>query len=175
MRGWFMPSFSYLDDPRYPRHKEAAFEIRERITRNINAVPELRALNERAYARYRRYGFEHDKKNFKLDFSDNVLIYTAIKGSRASSTSSSFMGRQPKITIWSGGTEAPDETAQGDWLKLVATAGLQWDKALLDYLVKGDHAIERKTDAFYNGVRISMNRPRPPKPNKEGEGAEGKP
>jgi hypothetical protein len=134
MRGWFMPGFSYLDDPRYPRHKDAAFEIRERITRNINSVPELRALNDRAYARYRRYGFEHDQKNFKLDFSDNVLIYTAIKGSRASSSSSSFMRRQPKITIWSGTTEAPDETAQGDWLKLVATAGLQWDRALLDYL-----------------------------------------
>ena len=33
MRGWFMPGFAYLDDPNYPRHKTAAFKIRELITR----------------------------------------------------------------------------------------------------------------------------------------------
>ena len=54
MRGWFMPGFGYLDDPRYPRHKDAAFAIRDLITEHINAVPEVRALNRRAYARYRR-------------------------------------------------------------------------------------------------------------------------
>ena len=53
MRGWFMPGFGYLDDPKFPRHKAAAFEIRERITKNINAAPEVRALNARAYDRYR--------------------------------------------------------------------------------------------------------------------------
>ena len=47
------------------------------------------------------------------------------------------MTRQPNITIWYGITEAPDETAYGDWMKLVATMGLQWDKAILDYLVTG--------------------------------------
>ena len=50
MRGWFIPGFNYLDDPKYPRNKEAAFKIREMITANINAVPEVRALNQRAYA-----------------------------------------------------------------------------------------------------------------------------
>src|SRR5947207_14343941 len=38
MRGWFIPGFNYLDDPKYPRNKEAAFRIREMITANINAV-----------------------------------------------------------------------------------------------------------------------------------------
>ena len=47
------------------------------------------------------------------------------------------MTRQPNVTIWDGVTEAPDETARGDWMKLVANAGLQWDKAILDYLVAG--------------------------------------
>ena len=27
-------------------------------------------------------------------------------------------------------------------MKLVATAGLQWDKAILEYLVRGNHEIE---------------------------------
>jgi len=51
-------------------------------------------------------------------------------------------------------------------MKLVATAGLQWDKAVLDYLVNGHHEIERKVDPFWNGVSLSINRPRPPKPAK---------
>ena len=163
MRGWFIPGFSYLDDPRYPRHKAAAFAIRDLITEHINAAPEVRALNARAYARYRRYGFAHDTENFKLDFSDDVLIYTAIKGSRASARSRSFMARNPRVTIWSGSTEAPDETAHGPWMEIVATAGLQWDKAILEYLAEGHHEVERDGSEFFGGVRRTMIRPRPPK------------
>ncbi len=49
-------------------------------------------------------------------------------------------------------------------MKLVATAGLEWDKAILQYLVDGDHRIERKGSEFWGGVSLSMDRPRPPKP-----------
>src|SRR5438034_580846 len=66
-----------------------------------------------------------------------------------------------------GSTEAPDETARGDWMKLVANAGLQWDKAVLEYLVRGNHEVERKLETFWNGVSLSINRPRPPKPADE--------
>jgi hypothetical protein len=38
-KGWFMPGFDYVDDPRYPRHKEAAFRIREYITRPSTPMP----------------------------------------------------------------------------------------------------------------------------------------
>ena len=169
MRGWFMPGFGYLDDPKYPRHKEAAFAIRRRITDHINAVPAVRALNARAYDRYRRYGFAHDTENFKMDLTDDVLIYTAIKGSKASPTSADFMTRQPAVTIWSGTTEAPDEPARGDWMTLVATAGLQWDKAILQYLVDGAHVVEREIEPFHGGVSLSLSRARPPKAT---EGAE---
>jgi hypothetical protein len=167
MRGWFTPGFGYLDDPKHPRHKAAAFTIREMFTRNINAAPEVRALNERAYARYKRYGFAFDDTNFKLDFTNDVLVYSAIKGDRANPRAGDFMSRNPNVTIWTGSTEAPDETAYGDWMKLVATAGLQWDKAILEYLVQGQHEIERKQEAFWGGVSLSMNRPRPPKDAKD--------
>jgi hypothetical protein len=163
MRGWFTPGFSYLDDPRHPRYKEAAFRIRELITQHINAAPDVRALNQRAYDRYRRYGFAFDTENFKLDFTNDVLIYSALKGMRASAQSQDFVARQPNVTIWFGTTEAPDETARGDWMTLVATAGLQWDKAVLEYLLEGRHTIERKGDAFWGGVSLTVTRPRPPK------------
>jgi hypothetical protein len=164
MRGWFTPGFGFVDDPKFPRHKEAAFEIRDRFSRAINAASDVRALNERGYARYRRYGHAFDPDNFKLDFTNDVLIYRAIKGSRQSATSSDFMSRNPNVTIWTGSTEAPDETAHGDWMTLVATAGLEWDKAILNYLVEGNHQIERKEEAFFGGVSLSIHRPRPPKP-----------
>jgi len=166
MRGWWMPGFAWLDDARYPRHKDEQMKLLNMITEYVKAAPGTVALNERAYDRYKRYSFDFDQKNFKLDFTNGVLIYKSIKGSRASPQSPDFMTRQPNVTIWDGSTEAPDETARGDWLELVANAGLQWDKAILEYLVQGRHEVERKVDPFWNGVSLSMNRPRPPKPPK---------
>jgi Zinc carboxypeptidase len=166
MRGWWMPGFAWLDDARYPRHKDEQMKLLAIITDYVKAAPATVALNERAYARYKRYSFDFDQKNFKLDFTNGVLIYKAIKGGRANPQSQDFMTRNPNVTVWEGVTEAPDETARGDWLKLVANAGLQWDKAILEYLVQGRHEVERKVDVFWNGAALSMNRPRPPKPAK---------
>jgi hypothetical protein len=164
MRGWWMPGFGWLDDARYPRHKDEQMKLLTMITEFAKAAPGTVALNARAYDRYKRYSFDFDQKNFKLDFTNGVLIYKSIKGARANPQSQDFMTRQPNVTIWDGVTEAPDETARGDWMKLVANAGLQWDKAILEYLVTGRHEVERKVDPFWNGVSLSMNRPRPPKP-----------
>ena len=169
MRGWWMPGFGWLDDAKYPRHKDEQMKLLNMITDYVKQVPGTVALNERAYDRYTRYSFDFDQKNFKLDFTNGVLIYKSIKGARANPQSQDFMTRQPNVTVWDGVTEAPDETARGDWLKLVANAGLQWDKAILEYLVQGKHEIERKVEPFWNGVSLSMNRPRPPKPAKAAE------
>jgi hypothetical protein len=166
MRGWWMPGFGWLDDARYPRHKDEQMKLLNIITDYVKAAPATVALNERAYERYKRYSFDFDQKNFKLDFTNGVLIYKSIKGARANPQSQDFMTRNPNVTVWEGVTEAPDETARGDWLKLVANAGLQWDKAILEYLVQGRHEVERKLDVFWNGVSLTMNRPRPPKPPK---------
>ena len=59
-KGWFIPGFSYTDDARFPRHKEAAFEIRDYITKAINAAEDVYAMNQRNYDRYRRYGADFD-------------------------------------------------------------------------------------------------------------------
>jgi hypothetical protein len=104
-----------------------------------------------------------------MDFTNDVLVYTDIKGERADTgtrvnNEDDFTTRQPNITIWYGVTEAPDETAYGDWMKLVATMGLQWDKALLQYLLDGHHVVDRKGTSFFGGSTLSLDRPRPPKP-----------
>jgi zinc carboxypeptidase len=170
MRGWWMPGFGWLDDPRYPRHKNEQMKLLNTITEFAKAAPGTVALNQRAYDRYRRYSFDFDQKNFKLDFTNGVLIYKAIKGARANPQSQDFMTRQPNVTIWDGSTEAPDETARGEWMKLVANAGLQWDKAILEYLVLGNHEVERKIEPFWNGASLTMTRARPPKAKEKDEG-----
>jgi hypothetical protein len=139
----------------------------------MHASAPVKALNDRAYARYTRYTFDWDKKLFKLDFTDGVLIYSAIKGAKGSPTSSSFMARQPNVTIFEGVTEAPDETAHGEWLKLVSTAGLTWDQASLDYLVESGYKVERQCSEFYGGISLSVTRPRPPKTADEEETGAG--
>ncbi len=170
-RGWFLPFYNYTDDPKYPRHKEAAFKIRDMITRNINEVPQIREFNKRAYDRYRRYGFDWDPENFKMDFTNGVLIYTDIKGSKGDPATKAvegddYMVRQPNITIFYSGTEAPDETAHGEWMAFAATMGLQFDKAVLQYLVDGNHVVDRKGTPFFQGVSLTLDRARPPKPPK---------
>ena len=163
MRGWWMPGFAWLDDAKYPRHKDAQMALLQKITEYAKQAPGTVALNQRAYDRYQRYSFDFDQQNFKLDFTNGVLIYKSIKGARANPRAQDFMSRNPNVTIWDGSTEAPDETARGDWMKLVANAGLQWDKAILDYLVEEHNTIERKVEPFWGGVSLSINRPRPPK------------
>ena len=161
-KGWFIPRFSYTDDARFPRHKDAAFQIRDYIVEAINEAEDVYAMNQRNYGRYRRYGeaFDDDEV-FKVPMVDDVMIHTAIKGARAPAPDRETRGYNPKVTIWSGSTEAPDEPAYGAWMKLVATA---WDQAILQYLVDGDHKVERKGKSFWGGISWSLDRPRPPKP-----------
>lgn len=157
-KGWFMPGFDYVDSPDFPRHRDAAMELRDYMTRGINSNPDVVALNQRAYARYERYGATFDPRVFRLPMSDSVLIEMPLKGS----TGEANGGFNPRVTIWSGTSEAPDETAYGPWLELVAKAGLSWDQAVLDYLADGDHQVNRSGSTFFGGVSLQMARPRPP-------------
>ncbi len=164
-KGWFMPGFGYVDSPDHPRHRDAAFEIRDYITRGINSNLDVFQMNQRNYARYRRYGAEYDPDVFRLPMTDSVLIQMPLKGSSGESR----FGFDSRITIWSGTTEAPDETAYGPWMELVAKAGLSWDQAILDYLYEGEHEVNRSGSSFFGGVTLRMNRPRPPEDDEESE------
>ena len=58
-------------------------------------------------------------------------------------------------------TEAPDETARGEWLQLVATAGLAHSSALLRYLANGENRIERESSEYEGFVTRSVFRKKP--------------
>src|SRR5436309_6062588 len=49
-------------------------------------------------------------------------------------------------SFFSGGTEAPDETAQGEWLNLVAKAGFSYLMASVKYLRDGQYTVHRNEE-----------------------------
>ncbi len=165
-KGWFMPGFDVVDDPELPRHKAAALEIRRYIMDAIQSTGPVAAMNARNYDRYRRYGMDFDPETFRMDLHGGVNIGMPIKGRRAAGSGRNFT-YDPRITIWAGGTEAPDEPARGDWMELVASAGLAWDTAILQYLLDGDHRVTRESSEFFGGVSIRLDRPRPPEETPE--------
>jgi hypothetical protein len=72
----------------------------------------------------------------------------------------------PRVTYFSVTTESPDETARGDWMKLVASAGLTETSALLRYLATGVNDVRRDV-AEYEGVvtrSVARRKPVTPKP-----------
>ncbi len=166
-RGWFIPGFSYVQDPRYPKHKEVAFTLRDRIAEAIQSDARLRALNERMYARYRKYGVQWDPETYKEDLHRGVRIYTAIKGIKPSPNAPSFMGRYPGVTVFESGTEAPDETARGEWLELVATAGLLFDLAHVQFLYESQYEVKWSQEETMAGIRLAVSRKRPVLPPKK--------
>ena len=169
-KGWFMPGFDVVDDPEFPRHKAAALKIRGYITNAIQDTGPVAAMNQRNYDRYRRYGMQFEPEVFRMDLHNGVNIGMPIKGRLASAPGrGGGRGYDPKITIWAAGTEAPDEPARGDWMKIVASAGLAWDTAVLQYLLDGDHQVNRNTSEFFGGVSIRLDRPRPPEETEEEE------
>jgi hypothetical protein len=62
--------------------------------------------------------------------------------------------------------EAPDETAHGGWMEIVASAGLQWDLAVLKRLYDTEFEIERREEVSQDGVSPAVFRPRPGNPPK---------
>jgi hypothetical protein len=70
-------------------------------------------------------------------------------------------GISPDITWDSGYTEAPDETAHGDYMKLMASAGLAFDYVHLKYLAAGELRITRTERESAGGVQRRIERARP--------------
>ena len=75
------------------------------------------------------------------------------------------MSAWPQVTFNVGMTEAPDETAQGDWLNLVTKAGFSFLMAHVKFLRDGDAEIDRIEEAgLRDAVSLTMLRVRPVRP-----------
>jgi hypothetical protein len=177
-RGWFT-SLGYLADPEHALSKDVAYELRERIVDAINQVPGAAELNAWENALYQRYGVDWEPRRFQQPVYKGVRIYMALKGQTAAPGGGGFLARFPDVTWDEGYTEAPDETAHGAYLHLVAAMGLAYDRVHLDYLAGGQFKITRSEKLYADGVEWKLARQRPVLPAqwrlKPGPGVEDQP
>lgn len=179
-RGWWT-QMSALRDPRYPEHARVAETIREQIVREVNSYPDVRAMNLRHQARYRRWAFGFAPNVFNQEIYKDTAIYftdpesgqpTGSRRAGARGTGDGGPGRDvmaayPQVTYFNGMTESPDETAQGAWLDLVTKPGFGFLMASIRYLQHGEFDVQRLEE---NGPRdaaaITLFRPRPVRPGR---------
>src|SRR5439155_26325118 len=126
---------------------EATDAMRDAIAREINSNPDVRNMDLRTQARYRRWGYGFGPFVYGQEiYKDTAIYYSDLetgepRGSRRMTApragqplARASMNQWPQVTFFSGGTEAPDETAQGEWLNLVAKAGFSYLMASVKYL-----------------------------------------
>jgi hypothetical protein len=172
-RGWFT-SLGYLRDETHPYSKQVTYAIRDRIVEAERGVPGLLALETRMNERYRRFGQRWQPRDMFQPIIDGIRIYMPLKGNSGGGRgeggaaapapapgSGGVTGISPDVTWDTGYTEAPDETAHGDYLKLMASAGLAFDYVHLEYLAKSDLRIARTGREAAGAVQWRVERPRP--------------
>jgi hypothetical protein len=178
-RGWFT-SLNYLRDEQHLYSRKIAFEIRDRIVDAERKVPGLLDLENRMNARYERFGQRWQPRNMQQPVVNGIRIYMSLKGSAGRGAAGAagadtargsgvVGGISPDITWDSGYTEAPDETAHGDYMKLMASAGLAFDRVHLDYLANGRLRVRRTEREQGGKVTWRVERQRPNLPSTESE------
>jgi hypothetical protein len=175
-RGWYT-SVGGLRDPRYPEHAEAIAALRESIVREINSNADVRDMNLRHQARYKRWAYGFAPYIFPQEiYRDTAIYYTdpesgQVRGSRRAGVGRgggggrASMNAWPQVTFVAGGTEAPDETAQGLWLDLVTKPGFSYLMAHLRYLRDGRYTVELvEEEGQRDSTSRTLLRVRPVKP-----------
>jgi hypothetical protein len=175
-RGWFT-SLTYLRDADHPYSMKISYALRDQIVEAERNVPGLLPLETRMNDRYERFGQRWQPRDMFQPIVNGIRIYMALKGTAgrggaaaggagaAAPGSGGVGGLSPDITWDAGYTEAPDETAHGDYLKLLASAGLAFDYVHLKYLAQGKLRITRTEREVPGGVQWRVERARPILPN----------
>ncbi len=176
-RGWFT-SLGYLRDDMHPYSKQTAYAIQDRIVAAEREVPGLLPLEQRMNSRYERFGQRWQPKNMFQPLVNDIRIYMSLKGTAGrggaagaaggeggaavpSPGSGGVGGLSPDITWDAAYTEAPDETAHGEYMKLMASAGLAFDYVHLKFLAEGDLRITRTEREVGGAVQWRVERARP--------------
>lgn len=167
-RGWFT-SLGYLSDPAHPDSRKVVYALRDQIVNEMAKTPGVLDMNAQENGRYERY--QHwDAESYQQPIYKGVRINMALKGQPAREGSENavniggLMARYPEITWDDGYTEAPDETAWGSFLHLVASAGLAYDHAHLAYMTEGKLDVKHTKKETPEGVQWRESRKRPMMP-----------
>ena len=160
-RGWWT-------DVRIPEHpglrdaRNVAVEIRDRVAEEMSRDAEVRATNLRIYDRYDRWALRWQPHVYNLEVHNDTAIYS----SRRSGTVQK-PGTGPQTIIFSGMTEAMDETAQAPWLDLVTRMGFGYLMASVKFLSEAEYELYRLEEQQNGRVHISVTRPRPIRPGRK--------
>jgi hypothetical protein len=169
----------YLRDDTHPYSKMVAYRIQDQIVAAERDVPGLLALETRMNDRYYRFGQRWQPRDMFQPIVNGIRIYMALKGTAGrggaageggaaqaagqggTPGSGGVGGLNPDITWDAAYTEAPDETAHGDYMKLMASAGLAFDYVHLRYLANGDLRVTRTEREAAGTVQWRVERARP--------------
>ena len=157
-RGWFIPGFAYMQGS-----GEAALKVRDRTAAEMRT--HLGPWNEQMYRRYAKYG-AHDPAIFKMQFCNEMLVYSSPEGLRPKHDGFTFMQRYPQVTLLETVSEVPDEVARGDWLRTLAQAGLEFSLAHARYLAENQARPERTIQHTTGETILKFSRTRPWQPLK---------
>lgn len=140
-RGWFLPGYSWIEDEQAPDFETASHTVLDSLTASVRALPDVQAMNEQMYDRYRKY--RSHSEGFTEHYVNDVLVNASLRGR---DMPAGVHRHHPRVTWFSQTTEAPDETADGDWLQLVSSAGVAHTTAVLRYLYEGEHRVDRQVE-----------------------------
>ena len=174
------PAWATCATKRIPTARVVAYAIQDRIVEAEREVPGLLPLEDRMNARYERFGQRWQPRDMFQPIVDGIRIYMSLKGSGgggrggaggaggdgaaggAGTPGSGGVGGLSADVTWDAAyTEAPDETAHGDYMKLMASAGLAFDYVHLRYLAEGDLRITRTEREAAGAVQWRVERARP--------------
>jgi hypothetical protein len=165
-RGYFLTGYDWVDDPDHPELETAAFTALDSLTAALRRRDTLMALSREAYRRYRTYrSVDEDYGEY---FRNGVRVHSALKGHELEDGPPTDVS-DPRITPFSITTEAQDETARGEWLRLQAGAGLEAVTAALRYLYHGTNTVVREAETSDGTVRRWVYREKPVLPPGAGE------
>jgi hypothetical protein len=144
-----------------PEHVAIAEALRDRIAAAVAANPGLRAGNATHRALYDRWGHSRVPERFPADYHRDMLWYFGPQPPDARARSPHQPDAYHRVTAANLVTEVPDETAQGDYLHLVAHAHLVANRAILDLLAEAAPTVERVVSDDAGGTRVVLRRQRP--------------
>jgi hypothetical protein len=146
-----------------PAHAAFAEAARDRIAAAVADDAEIFAANGQIRDVYERWGHQRLPERFPATYHREMLWYFGPQPAEARARFSRPDGYD-RVTVADIVTEVPDETAQGDYLALVARAHLVANEALLALLADLAPSVERSVIATPTGPWLVLRRQRPMRP-----------
>lgn len=137
-KGFWLPRalyygyFWYINSEKYSSNKEVIKELENSVAIWLNEDEEISKWNEDWKDRFEKYANKWMPKLFPVDYYKNMIFYwIECKPNKKSRYASH---RYPDITCLDWTTEASDETAHGNYLKLCSKAHVKSCLATMEYM-----------------------------------------